>query len=183
MEHSRTHGMPNGLGLRRLVQGCMQEDVLQGRGGGDPTQRQHLPCFTINSYLIEPLPTTPDPSEIFITNKRPLYRSNPIESFRTFRRNFVTANLIKLTAHNTTLSFSKHDPLQHLHSSTNFQNAFPNPHANHHTHPPYLSTKAQSPYTFVTRDIENDYAPPAPPPPSPVNYPSDSWSTACSIRR
>ncbi|CZS92376.1 uncharacterized protein RAG0_11351 [Rhynchosporium agropyri] len=47
----------------------------------------------------------------------------------------------------------------------------------------YLSTKAQSPYTFVTRDIENDYAPPAPPPPSPVNYPSDSWSTACSIRR
>jgi hypothetical protein len=35
------------------------------------------------------------------------------------------------------------------------------------------------PYTFVPRTYENDYAPPAPPPPSPVNFPSESWSTAC----
>merc|ERR1711977_209690 len=46
-----------------------------------------------------------------------------------------------------------------------------------------LNSKAQSPYTFITRDNENDYSPPAPPPPSPVNYPSESWSTACAIRR
>lgn len=53
--------------------------------------------------------------------------------------------------------------------------------------PLYLSTtlnmKAQSPYTFIHRAGENDYAPPAPPPPSPVNFPSESWSTACAIRR
>ncbi|KAI9048585.1 hypothetical protein LZ554_007418 [Drepanopeziza brunnea f. sp. 'monogermtubi'] len=42
-----------------------------------------------------------------------------------------------------------------------------------------LSMKAKSPYIFVTRDNQNDYFPPAPPPPSPVNYPSESWSTAC----
>ncbi|CAG8949926.1 hypothetical protein HYFRA_00004256 [Hymenoscyphus fraxineus] len=42
-----------------------------------------------------------------------------------------------------------------------------------------LNSKAKSPYTFISRMGENDYSPPAPPPPSPVNYPSDSWSTAC----
>ncbi|KAJ5041113.1 uncharacterized protein L3040_005667 [Drepanopeziza brunnea f. sp. 'multigermtubi'] len=42
-----------------------------------------------------------------------------------------------------------------------------------------LSMKAKSPYIFVTRDNQNDYSPPAPPPPSPVNFPSESWSTAC----
>lgn len=41
-----------------------------------------------------------------------------------------------------------------------------------------LDTK-NKPYTFVPRMYENDYAPPAPPPPSPVNFPSESWSTAC----
>ncbi|OWP00376.1 hypothetical protein B2J93_3926 [Marssonina coronariae] len=32
-----------------------------------------------------------------------------------------------------------------------------------------LSTKDKSPYTFIMRDLDsdNDYAPPAPPPPSP----------------
>ncbi|KAG9239546.1 hypothetical protein BJ875DRAFT_83201 [Amylocarpus encephaloides] len=42
-----------------------------------------------------------------------------------------------------------------------------------------LNSKAKSPYTFVSRMDENDYHPPAAPPPSPVHYPSDSWSTAC----
>jgi len=42
-----------------------------------------------------------------------------------------------------------------------------------------LNTKAMAPYTFISRVDENDYAPPAPPPPSPVNFPSESWSTAC----
>lgn len=46
-----------------------------------------------------------------------------------------------------------------------------------------FNTMAKSPYTFITRDCENDYTPPAPPPPSPVNFPSESWSTACAIRR
>lgn len=47
-----------------------------------------------------------------------------------------------------------------------------------------LTTSAKSPYTFITRFDQNDYAPPAPPPPSPVNFPSESWSTACgSVRR
>jgi len=41
-----------------------------------------------------------------------------------------------------------------------------------------LNSKTKSPYT----PDENDYAPPAPPPPSPVNFPSESWSTACGIR-
>jgi hypothetical protein len=42
-----------------------------------------------------------------------------------------------------------------------------------------LDSKAKSPYTFVSPFEENDYSPPAPPPPSPVNFPSESWSTAC----
>ena len=42
-----------------------------------------------------------------------------------------------------------------------------------------LNSKTKSPYMLD----ENDYAPPAPPPPSPVNFPSESWSTACGIRR
>ena len=46
-----------------------------------------------------------------------------------------------------------------------------------------LDMKAKSPYTFVDRAGENDYSPPAPPPPSPVNFPTESWSTACAIRR
>ncbi|KAH8756179.1 hypothetical protein BGZ57DRAFT_31619 [Hyaloscypha finlandica] len=46
-----------------------------------------------------------------------------------------------------------------------------------------LNSKAKAPYNFISRMDENDYSPPAPPPPSPVNFPSESWSTACSIRR
>jgi len=46
-----------------------------------------------------------------------------------------------------------------------------------------LSNKAKSPYTFILRENGNDYSPPAPPPPSPVNFPVESWSTACSVRR
>ncbi|PMD25365.1 hypothetical protein NA56DRAFT_433163 [Hyaloscypha hepaticicola] len=46
-----------------------------------------------------------------------------------------------------------------------------------------LSSKAKAPYNFISRIDENDYSPPAPPPPSPVNFPSESWSTACSVRR
>jgi hypothetical protein len=46
-----------------------------------------------------------------------------------------------------------------------------------------LNSKAKAPYNFISRIDENDYSPPAPPPPSPVNFPSESWSTACSIRR
>ncbi|KUJ15752.1 uncharacterized protein LY89DRAFT_587210 [Mollisia scopiformis] len=46
-----------------------------------------------------------------------------------------------------------------------------------------LNMKAKSPYTFILRENENDYSPPAPPPPSPVNFPMESWSTACSVRR
>jgi hypothetical protein len=42
-----------------------------------------------------------------------------------------------------------------------------------------LNMKAKSPYMFISRMDENDYAPPAPPPPSPVNFPTESWSTAC----
>jgi hypothetical protein len=41
-----------------------------------------------------------------------------------------------------------------------------------------LDTK-NKPYAFVPRMYENDYAPPAPPPPSPVNFPSGvtmTWS-------
>ncbi|KAH6674360.1 hypothetical protein B0J14DRAFT_37482 [Halenospora varia] len=45
-----------------------------------------------------------------------------------------------------------------------------------------LNSKAKSTYTFITRVDENDYSPPAPPP-SPVNYPTESWSTACGVRR
>lgn len=42
-----------------------------------------------------------------------------------------------------------------------------------------LSLDAKNkPYAFIPRMYENDYAPPAPPPPSPVNFPSESWSTA-----
>ncbi|KAG0652073.1 hypothetical protein D0Z07_1177 [Hyphodiscus hymeniophilus] len=41
-----------------------------------------------------------------------------------------------------------------------------------------LNSKAKMPYMLD----ENDYAPPAPPPPSPVNFPSESWSTACVVR-
>jgi len=37
------------------------------------------------------------------------------------------------------------------------------------------SSFAKTPYTIIQG---NDYAPPAPPPPSPVNFPSESWSTA-----
>ncbi|PQE04795.1 hypothetical protein CJF32_00001504 [Rutstroemia sp. NJR-2017a WRK4] len=37
------------------------------------------------------------------------------------------------------------------------------------------NTKGKTPYMFN----ENEYAPPAPPPPSPVNFPAESWSTAC----
>ncbi|RDL37607.1 Uncharacterized protein BP5553_05040 [Venustampulla echinocandica] len=46
-----------------------------------------------------------------------------------------------------------------------------------------LNSKAKSPYTFINRMDENDYSPPAPPPPSPVNFPAESWNTACSGRR
>ncbi|APA11934.1 hypothetical protein SS1G_05477 [Sclerotinia sclerotiorum 1980 UF-70] len=35
--------------------------------------------------------------------------------------------------------------------------------------------KNKTQYTFH----ENEYAPPAPPPPSPINFPAESWSTAC----
>ncbi|KAF4615576.1 hypothetical protein G7Y89_g15299 [Cudoniella acicularis] len=47
-----------------------------------------------------------------------------------------------------------------------------------------LNAKAKSPYTFISRMDENDYSPPSAPPPSPVNFPTESWSTACGgIRR
>ena len=46
-----------------------------------------------------------------------------------------------------------------------------------------LSNKAKSPYTFILREDGNDYSPPAPPPPSPVNFPVESWSTALSHAR
>lgn len=46
-----------------------------------------------------------------------------------------------------------------------------------------LDLKAKAPYTFIDRAGQNDYSPPAPPPPSPVNFPTESWSTACAIRR
>lgn len=46
-----------------------------------------------------------------------------------------------------------------------------------------LNGKAKEPYLFISRAPENEYAPPAPPPPSPVNFPAESWSPACAVRR
>ncbi|KAF7954580.1 hypothetical protein EAE96_005700 [Botrytis aclada] len=37
------------------------------------------------------------------------------------------------------------------------------------------NSKNKTPYIFH----ENEYAPPAPPPPSPINFPAESWSPAC----
>ncbi|RDW91260.1 hypothetical protein BP5796_02425 [Coleophoma crateriformis] len=34
-------------------------------------------------------------------------------------------------------------------------------------------------YTYHERIQEDAYAPPAPPPPSPINFPLESWSPAC----
>ncbi|RFU25294.1 hypothetical protein B7463_g11048, partial [Scytalidium lignicola] len=45
-----------------------------------------------------------------------------------------------------------------------------------------LNSKATSQYGYARRVEENDYAPPAPPP-SPVNFPTESWSTTSSVRR
>ncbi|KAL3424576.1 hypothetical protein PVAG01_03857 [Phlyctema vagabunda] len=39
-------------------------------------------------------------------------------------------------------------------------------------------TKSPYGYTIVERVTEDEYHPPAPPPPSPVSFPSESWSTA-----
>lgn len=41
-----------------------------------------------------------------------------------------------------------------------------------------LNLKSNPSYTLITRFDQNDYYPPAPPPPSPINFPSESWSTS-----
>ncbi|SZF06276.1 unnamed protein product [Blumeria hordei] len=45
-----------------------------------------------------------------------------------------------------------------------------------------LDLKAKSAYNFLSSDFAHDYSPPAPPPPSPVNLPADSWNSPCTVR-
>lgn len=42
-----------------------------------------------------------------------------------------------------------------------------------------LNSKVKTPYEFINRIHEHEYQAPPPPPPSPVNFPMESWSTAC----